>query len=416
MNTLPVRSPQERRDALQDRLSGEAGRDWGQVRQDWQDHRDQVRDDWQSHRDQARDDWQNWFDDNYSHYGNWYWGHAAGYWGGWDHLWDNYPVAAAAGLTWWGANAVGSMFGCGDYSNPYYEESSVVNYSEPIITVPVTVETSSGAEAPVSVSAEGVSTFDQARAAFLDNDYATALKLTDQAVAKMPRDAVLHEFRSLVLFALKRYPESAAAINAVLAVGPGWDYSTLTTLYPDMDTYTTQLRALEDACKKSPKAADLRFLLGYHYLTMGYMDDAVSQFRKASQLQPKDSVSAALVASLAPREEQPEKPAKEAAPPAPKAVPPELVIGNWKAAGTRTTKYDMNLRKDGTFTWAFSRGSRKQEVKGVYTVEGNVLAMEPDSGGVMLAEIAAKDETLQFKMIGGKEGDPPLEFRRASAN
>jgi hypothetical protein len=37
----------------------------------------------------------------------------------------------------------------------------------------------------------------------------------------MPRDAVLHEFRSLALFALQRYSESAAAIHAVLAVGPG---------------------------------------------------------------------------------------------------------------------------------------------------------------------------------------------------
>ena len=74
----------------------------------------------------------------------------------------------------------------------------------------------------------------------------------------------------------------------------------------------------------------------------------------------------------------------------------------------------MNLRKDGTFTWAFARGSRKQEAKGVYTLEGNVLAMEPDSGGVLLAELTVKGaDELRFQMIGGATDDPGLEFRRA---
>ena len=73
----------------------------------------------------------------------------------------------------------------------------------------------------------------------------------------------------------------------------------------------------------------------------------------------------------------------------------------------------MDLRKDGSFTWKFSRGGRKQEVKGVYTVEDNVLAMEPESGGIMLAELTVKEaDTLRFKMIGGASDDPGLEFRR----
>jgi hypothetical protein len=32
----------------------------------------------------------------------------------------------------------------------------------------------------------------------------------------------------------------------VLSVGPGWDWTTLIGLYPSIDVYTTQLRALED--------------------------------------------------------------------------------------------------------------------------------------------------------------------------
>jgi hypothetical protein len=88
-------------------------------------------------------------------------------------------------------------------------------------------------------------------------------------------------------------------------------------------------------------------------------------------------------------------------------------VGEWNATGKGTAKYLMNLRKDGSFTWAFSRGSRKQEVKGVYTLEGNVLAMELDTGGVMLAELTlGGPDTLSFKVIGGAKEEPPLEFRR----
>lgn len=414
---LPNRTPEQRRDALQSRLSGERpgqqpARDWNQTRQDWQNQRNEIREDWQQHRDQARDDWQNWFDDHYGQYGGWYWGHAAGYWNRWDYMWDNYPVAAALGVTWWGANALGSAFGCGDYSNPYDSGGEGFSYAEPIVSAPLEPG-SQESGLPPGVSAEAVAAFDKARAAFAEGDYATALKLTDQAVAQMPKDAVLHEFRSLVLFALKRYPESAAAIHAVLAVGPGWDYPTLSSIYSDIDVYTTHLRALEAACKKYPKSADRRFLIGYHYLTLGYTEEALAQFKKVVQLQPKDPVAVSLVATLSPRDA---KPKEEAPGPAPKAVPAKQVVGTWTAAGERTAKYTMDLQKDGTFKWSFTRGSRKQEVKGVYSVEGNVLAMEPDGGGVMLAELTAKDEALEFKMIGDNADAKPLEFRRGTSN
>jgi hypothetical protein len=73
----------------------------------------------------------------------------------------------------------------------------------------------------------------------------------------------------------------------------------------------------------------------------------------------------------------------------------------------------MILGKDGTFQWAFSRGSRKEEAKGVYTVEGNILAMEPDSGGTLLAELTLKEPgSLHFKLVGGSSDDPGLAFQR----
>jgi Flp pilus assembly protein TadD len=397
-----------------------------QLAEDWQQHRDDIRNDWQDYRDQAREDWQSWFDDSYgSYYGDWYGGYASGYWDQWDYLWDEYPVAAVAGLTWWGANSLGYQFGYSDYSNPYYTESMPAYYTEPIVNIPIELtqqtttvaapiqETAAAAATPPGVSAEAVSIFDQARAAFLQGQYDQALTLTDKAVAQMPRDAVLHEFRSLVLFALQRYAESAAAIHSVLDVSPGWDWKTLCGLYPSADVYTSQLRTLESARDKNPKATELRFLLGYHYLTCGHLEQALSEFRRTVELQPNDSVSASLVATLSPRDVQPaQAPTAEA----PKGIPADSIVASWTAAGKGKEKYSMALRKDGSFTWGFTRGTSKQQVKGVYTLEGNVLAMEPDSGGVMLAELTVKEpDTLHFKMIGGAKDDPGLEFRRGSS-
>jgi tetratricopeptide (TPR) repeat protein len=364
-------------------------------------------------------------------YGDWYGGYSPGYWGQWDSLWDDYPVAAALGLTWWGANNLGYQFGCSDYYNPYYAEDMPAYYTEPIITTPIEVSQSVAATQPAqpaqpvqitveaappppSVASEHVAKFDQARADFFEGRYQDALKVTDQALTQMPHDAVLHEFRSLVLFALQRYAESAATIHSVLDVGPGWDWKTLCTLYPNIDVYTSQLRALETARDNDPKSPALHFLLGYHYLTCGYKEKALEEFRQTLELQPKDTVAAALLATLAPRDVQAaQAPAGEA----PKAVPSDSILGSWVATGRDTAKYSMALGKDGSFTWGFSQGKRKQEVKGVHTVEGNVLAMEPDSGGVLLAEVSLKDpDTLHFKMIGGAKDDAGLEFHRGNAN
>jgi tetratricopeptide (TPR) repeat protein len=206
--------------------------------------------------------------------------------------------------------------------------------------------------------------------------------------------------------------KAGTAIHPVLDVGPGWDWKTLSSLYPSIDVYTNQLRALETAANQNPRAADLRFLLGYHYLSCGHAETALNMFRRAAELQPKDAVAAALVATLSPRDAQPTQPATAPAPP---PVPPDSVVGTW-AAGSPSAKYSMTLRKDGTFTWAFQRGARKSEAKGVYTVEGNVLAMEPDTGGVLLAELASKaPDGLHFKMVGGSKDDPGLDFRRGPA-
>ncbi len=114
----------------------------------------------------------------------------------------------------------------------------------------------------------------------------------------MPNDPALHEFRALALFALGRYDEAAAALYAVLSVGPGWDWSTMISLYGNPDAYTQQLRALENNVTQNANSAANRFVLAYHYLTQGHMNEAADQLKAVVSLQPKDQLSAQLLQQI----------------------------------------------------------------------------------------------------------------------
>src|SRR5262249_19913277 len=147
---------------------------------------------------------------------------------------------------------------------------------------------------------EAVGLFDEGRELFKRGDYAGAQAKVDRAIGVLPQDRVLHEFRALVLFAQGKSPEAAATLYAVLAAGPGWNWDTLKSFYPDVDTYTKQLRALEAHAKDNPKAADDRFVLAYHYLGLGQTDSAAKMLEQVVSLQPKDQLSAQILGALKP--------------------------------------------------------------------------------------------------------------------
>lgn len=400
-------------------------------RQNWQDrqgdrqqNRGDRQDDRQEWRDNNREDWQNWADERHDHHGDWY--HGDWYPGaGWGYMWDNYPVAAALGLTAWGINRVGYGWGYWGYENPYYSDggSSGYNYSEPLVTYSdagsATAEAPAGSPAASSSSGtqptdEGMAAFEEARTAFAAEDYKTALDKLDVTLKTMPRDTVVHEFRSLVLFALQKYPESAAAVYAVLSAGPGWDWTTMISLYSNSETYTKQLRALEQFSKANPNSADAHFLLGYQYQTCSHGEQAAKQFKQAQAQLPTDKLLKQLVAMTSPADDS-----KSPAPQTPPAIAPEKVlkaeqfVGTWKATNQGAT-FQLDLTKDGTFTWTYSRGKQKQSVKGVFAVDQNNLALETDDGGgTMLAEVEfANPSQFKFKMIGDEGKDAGMDFKK----
>ena len=410
---------EDRRSSLNDRMTT--------GREDRQQNRGDMQNDRQDWRDTNREDWQNFAQDNH---GDWY----NGSWDpgeGWDYMWDNYPVASAFGVTRWGVNRLAYGFGYWGYSNPYsggsYDTSSYgYSYSEPLVdygAAEAAAPTDPGA-APVESAVagapqptdEGMAAFEEARTAFLGGDYEKALTALDITLKTMPHDTVVHEFRGLVLFALKKYPESAAAIYAVLSAGPGWDWTTMSGLYPSVGVYTLQLRELESFTKSNPTSADGNFLLGYHYLTTGYKELASKYFGLALEQLPGDKLLTQLAGMTPPADQTTKTPPT---PPAPADLPPEKILSVEKLVGTWTAssadaKFELQLAAEGTFVWSYARGKTKESVEGVFAVDQNNLAMEPDSGGgTMLAEIDLADPShMVFKMIGGEPNDPGLQFKK----
>lgn len=410
----------DRRDNMGDR-QGQRQDARGERQGQRQDARGDRQENRQDFRDNAREDWQNWA----GNHPGWYHGAWAGGWypgAGWNNLWNNYPVAAALGVTAWGLNRLSYAFGMGGYDNPYCDEGGGgggYDYSEPVAAYEPTAEQPAATDPaatipalPKGVTQEGMALFDQSRAAFAKAEYQQALDLCNQTLKTMPNDAVVHEFRSLVLFAMKNYREAAAAAYAVLSAGPGWDWTTLSSLYANSADYTPQLRALETYVKENPKSSDARFLLAYHYLTTGHPDSAKAQLREVDKLTPNDRLVRALLGMTSAADQPPATPTPMPPLDGDKLIKTEQLVGVWSAAGSGGSKFQMTLDKDNGFSWKYTSGKKSEEIKGIFAVEQNNLALQVDDGSVLLADVSLAGNQLKFKVIGGEASDPGLKFTK----
>jgi tetratricopeptide (TPR) repeat protein len=368
-----------------------------------------------------------------------YWnGHLGGGWG-----WRPYGYGLGGfggGLGWglgmglgWGLSSwmFGPMlynWGYSNYYNPYYggyggnsvvaQQPIVYDYSQPINPQsPPPEET---------VVSQSMTTFDSAREAFKAGDYARALDLVEQALKTTPNDAALHEFRGLCLFALKRYDEAAAALYAVLSVGPGWDWTTLIGLYGDPESYTQQLRTLEGYCSQNPQSASARFVLAYQYLTQGHADAAVRQLQIVTSLQPKDQLAAQLVQQLQKTDQtaagtevaQGQAPPASTAPVAtdsPAGVAGKLE-GSWTAQPAPDTIITVTFQDKGHFAWKVSRQGKDQQFEGNSSFENGILTLVQDqNNNAMVGNVIWKDEShFTFKVVGAGQTDQGLSFTKAS--
>ncbi len=266
---------------------------------------------------------------------------------------------------------------------------------------------------PESISDPALDKFDQARELFKEGDYDGALKLVDSALKDMPGDAVLHEFRGLILFAKGDYQQAAGVVYAVLSAGPGWDWTTLSGLYGNVETYTDQLRALEKYRNEHPDDASIRFLLAYQYITCGHDEAAVKELKKVVELNPDDQLSAQLLRGMTEGEGGDE----DAAPPDPPKTKPQpagaTLAGNWKAERGKD-RFDLKLGDDGKFSWSYTQDGKTEKFDGTYSEGNGLLTLVPsDGGGAMVGELSWDGATaFNFRMSGGPPDDPGLNFKK----
>jgi tetratricopeptide (TPR) repeat protein len=289
---------------------------------------------------------------------------------------------------------------------PQQASAPAYNYSQPISTT--------AAPPAQSAADQATSAFDQAREAFKAGDYANALQLVQQALTAMPNDTTVHEFLALVLFAQGQYEQAAAPLYAVLSVGPGWDWTTLSGMYPDIATYTGQLRKLEAFISANPRSAHARFVLAYQYLCEGHDENAIAQLKQVVKLQPGDTLSAQLVARSQPPGVTTSAPSGEA-PATPSAVEGKL-SGRWAATPAKDASITLAIQDDGRFTWATTGpGKPPMTIAGTSTFADGTLTLADQGGqnGALAGKVVWQDsDHFNFRLAGAPTTDPGLSFSR----
>ncbi|MEM6915150.1 MAG: hypothetical protein AAF491_01190 [Verrucomicrobiota bacterium] len=360
-----------------------------------------------------------------------------------------YPGRAIAwGLVGWGLGNL--FFNCGyyHYHNPYPVQTVYVQ-STPSVTYqePITVVAEAAApqdESSANAQAEQVDSFiGESQTAFKANNYLQALELCDKAISVSPGDGGLHEYRALILFALAKYGEAAGVLNPVLVSSPGWDWSTMVQLYDKQETYAGQLRKLEEYTRANQESASACFVLGYHYMICGYMEESATAFRKAVELEPADRVAAQLaslaenskvvsgdesseVANVDPEkaekaEESSEEPdetsSTEVTEAATAEVPFEQMLGTWSSDQGENGTVILTLKEEGTFTWEYtSPNSDPFKMEGNFNLgSDNILTLsdgaKEDSQMAGTVSLPAENQ-LNFVLAGGPPGDSGLSFKK----
>ena len=351
--------------------------------------------------------------------GGWFGPAGTGFWGARSPF-RSFPTWGFGGLAGWGLGPWANGWLYSGFNNPYFvapaintpnwPPGNVPDYSRPLdLTSIALVADSPEHDDP---------TFLAAREAFKAGDFARAVTLTDLALQPHRNEPVLHEFRALCLFALRRYDEAAAALYVVLTAGPGWDWATLVGLYADVDTYSRQIQALEAVVKRNTDVAPTRFVLAYHYMVMDHLDNARQQFEHVAQLQPKNQLAGQFAKLLrssgqaATAEATDTAPASRTAGIQEASPPPAALVGSWKAKPMPGMSIELTLGEDGQFTWDVSAKGQNDAITGDAEYLDGVLTLTPADAPELLGKIVNLGEKqFGFELVGAPQS-ATIQFSR----
>lgn len=212
-------------------------------------------------------------------------------------------------------------------------------------------------------------------------------------------------------------------LYAVLSAGPGWDWATLSGLYPNVDVYEQQLRTLESYRNDNFDNGAAHFLLAYHYMLAGHNEPAAAELREVVRLQPGDQLAEQLLKGLTTPASPSSSPPSLAGGPEPSADGPSLppaapvelgsIVGHWQASRPDGSKFQLSLGTDNKFTWNFSQQDKQQKLAGTFTLADNYLILKANDQNALVGQVALEPgDKLIFKLAGGSPNDPGLTFTR----
>ena len=217
--------------------------------------------------------------------------------------WPGSPWASWPGPWCWDAPW---HWGYWSYYNPYCTEvivvdNATIDYSQPIVlAAPAPVPRASRQRpTPALAESEASQLLDASRNAFARAIIQTAMTLVNQAIAKKPNDAVPHEFRA---------PDPVC--HQAVQAGRGGDLrravgrprlglaDALQLLSRPERLHRATPCAWSSTARENPSLPEVRFLLAYHYMSCGHNEAAAAELKEVVRLNPKDQLSAQLLAGL----------------------------------------------------------------------------------------------------------------------
>ncbi|HEY2154817.1 MAG TPA: hypothetical protein VGH33_04260, partial [Isosphaeraceae bacterium] len=204
--------------------------------------------------------------------------------------------------------------------------------------------------------------------------------------------------------------------------GPGWDWTTLISLYPNVEVYTQQLRALEQYRTQNPNDPSARFVLAYLYTCQGATDAAAAEYAALQKLMPNDPLIARLARSVStpngtpdavPPAENPLANAAPATPASASAAPAGNLVGTWKASPNANTTITLTYNADGTYTWEVTTNGKSKPIKGKAEYADGVLALTQENGPPLAGKVTWDGPNkFNFRLVGNGSEYPGLTFTR----
>ncbi len=325
--------------------------------------------------------------------------------------------------SWWNTG-----WGVGvPYQNPYFVSgSSGFDYSQPVVIQNIVSADATGGNADATAQAtaenqQAMDLFNASLESFRAGKFEDALAKQDGALKIMPTDPVLHEVRALSLFALGRYKEAAAALNSLLAVAPGMDWTSMSNLWGNVDDYTASLRKLEAFVKENPSDPSAMFVLAYHYLVIGQTDAAIKALEEVVKLQPKDATAQRILSSLRPPETTAAKPETPDVPPTAPATtdkptedqPSTDLVGTWTTMAGDTAIM-LTIDEESKYVWtATPPGKPPVELKGNLIASSDAIVLENEAQGSMIGRVTSGGpDKFTFTLRGMPPEEPGLVFER----